>query len=34
MKNMILALSMMSMLFIGCQGTVDPNTRKEKKIAK
>ena len=26
MKNMILALSMMSMLFIGCQGTVDPNT--------
>ena len=26
MKNVILALSMMSMLFIGCQGTVDPNT--------
>ena len=25
MKNVILALSMMSMLFIGCQGTVDPN---------
>ena len=24
MKNVILALSMMSMLFFGCQGTVDP----------